>query len=256
MAYFEGTQEEFYTFLGPRTSDLVYKISKPFRKQQKSCLDKDENSKVCGKWKNLDAAHLAHRTRIIIINEILEEFGEKNTKLNTYKISIEDFEKEFHNKHKDFFNTIQFRCRRHHRAYDKKYKVVDLKDNVMVDNEKDYEPNFDLDYHTKSNIIKSYLLSKVTTLKKDICSIAKNSGNKWNFNINVKDLNKEFYLICYNQNDFTAVVLKINKNSLTINSKKSNKDLVSINIPYSETEFIEKKTGYKFEIIELIKLKP
>ncbi|BEV03424.1 hypothetical protein [Chryseobacterium gambrini] len=258
-AYFQGSKEEFYKFLGPRTSDIVTEISRPYRKIQKSCKDedKDENGKkkVCGKWKSLDAAHLKDRTRKILIREILEEFGTENSK-GIYKISIDKFEEEFRNKHKDFFKVIQFRCRKHHRAYDKKYKVEDIEDDIALETEETYQPNCELNFNTKSVIIKKFIISNISYLKDSNCRIAKISTDNWNFNLKRDELKKDFYLLCYNQTDFSVAVLKIIGNSLRINSKTSDKKKISLNIPYSESEFTEKKTGKTLKLVESFELEP
>ena len=259
MAYFEGTKEEFYKFLGPRTSDIVTEISRPKRKHQKSCKDEDIDDngkkKVCGKWKSLDAAHLKDRTRKILITEILEDFAEKNIKQSTYKITLDKFEEEFRNKHKNFFNVIQFRCRKHHRAYDNKYKVEDLQDEIVIPTVETYTPDFEIDSNTKSEFIKKFIVPKISYLKNDNCRIARVSKDNWNFNPTVKELKKDFYLLCYNQVDFSVAILKIEKNTLQIKAKTTDKKKISLNIPYSESDFFEKKTDKNLEFLESFELK-
>lgn len=260
MAYFQGTKEEFYKFLGPRTSDIVTEISRPKRKHQKSCKDEDIDDngkkKVCGKWKSLDAAHLKDRTRKILITEILEEFAEKNTKQSTYKISLDKFEEEFRNKHEDFFKVIQFRCRKHHRAYDNKYKVEDLQDEIVIPTDEIYIPDFEIDSSTKSGTLKKLIVAKVSYLREDNCRIARISTDKWNFNLKIDELKRDFYLLCYNQTDFSVAVLKVIKNTIQIKAKTSDKKKISLNIPYSESKFIEKTTAKTLDFVESFELKP
>ena len=259
-AYFEGTPDEFYKFLGARTSNIVTEISKPFRKIQRSCRDEDidenANKKVCGKRKSLDAAHLKDRTRKILIQEILEEYGIENEK-GIYKISIYEFEEEFRNKHKDFFKVIQFRCRKHHRAYDIKNKIENNEDEyVEIEASESIICNTDINFETTTKEVKAVLIQNMDYLNKDNCSVARISHDNWNFNINVEKVKSDFYLICFNQFDFYVTILKITAKTLKSEMliKKSNPKKMSLNVPFSEIGFVEKTSGYILEYIDSVQL--
>ena len=136
MAFIEGTLEEIYTFLGPRTSDIVTQLAKPHRKNKygnrKSCGEKNNDDSICKQYTGLHAAHKKGRERKILIQEILEEFGEKNTD-STYKIDLNLFEEEFKKKHENFNEVIKFMCPKHHKNYDLKNGINNSKEVPIID---------------------------------------------------------------------------------------------------------------------------
>lgn len=258
MAFFEGTLEDFYKYLGPRTSDIVTRLARPNRKVQKTCRQPKDDGTTCGKWKGLDAAHLKGRERKILIEEILEEFAlklKKNDNKQYYKIAIKDFEEEFEKKHKDFFNVIEFMCRKHHKAYDAKNKVLNNEDDyVEVEQRIAYN---DIAYNDiDSKKVKTILINNIDYLNNNNCSIARISNDNWNFNIEKTSTNSDFYLLCFDQLQQSVVILKIEANQLETDKliKKSKPTKISLNIPYSEEQFIEKKTACILEFMEHIKL--
>lgn len=255
MAYFEGTLDEFYVFLGARTSDLVTKIARPRRKEQKSCKQLKEDGSKCGKYTKLDAAHLKGRTRKEIIQEILQETGEFNNQNNSYKINIADFEERFISKHDDFFSVIEFMCRKHHKAYDTKNKLQNIGDDYIEVAENEID-NSEIDFGSDTKQIKSSLINHIDYLTKDNCVASRISKDIWNLNPKISQLKKDCYLLCFNQYEMQVIVLKMKANEFDYSNhiKKSDKTKISINILYSEEELIEKKMRYTFEYIETIKL--
>lgn len=135
MAYFEGNLKEIYKYLGPRTSDIVTQLARPFRKTEKghriSCVGKNDDGTTCKKYTGLHAAHLKGKERIKMIQEILNEYGEKLSHDN-YRINLETFETEFRNKHSDFNNVINFMCPMHHKQYDYRNSIIDEFDNAPI----------------------------------------------------------------------------------------------------------------------------
>lgn len=257
MPYFEGTIEDFYKFLGPRTSNLVTKIARPRRKEQKSCKQLKEDGAKCGKHTKLDAAHLKGRTRKEIITEILKETAEYNPQTKTYKINIDDFEEKFEEKHKDFFTVIEFMCRKHHKAYDKVNTITDNEDDYVE--VEIYEPelvNTEIDFESSTLHVKSAIINQVDYLNKENCSAARISHDNWNFNMDKQKLKADFYLLCFNQFESNLAIIKIKANSLEADLliKKSDPKKISINIPFSESVFVEKTTRYEFEYIESFNL--
>ena len=70
MAYFEGTVEEFMRFLGGYARNRVQSLTSAYRKKIGKCEE-------CGSHtKQLDAAHLHGKERLVIIGEILKDFTE------------------------------------------------------------------------------------------------------------------------------------------------------------------------------------
>lgn len=131
MAYLEGTLDEIYKYLGPRTSDIVTQLAKPHRKNangnRRSCA-KDN----CKQYTGLHAAHLKGRERKVLIKEILDHFGFSNSD-GTYKIDLKIFEEEFKKKHDSFFEVIMFMCPKHHKQYDLKNDIEDLDEKPILD---------------------------------------------------------------------------------------------------------------------------
>lgn len=254
MAVFKGTLDEFYTFIGPRTSDLVTKYARPYR-QGKECKEiKVENGieKLCKKRTRLDAAHLKGRERKILIQEILDEKGHTEDGL-IFKIDLKVFEKAFEEKHESFHEVIRFMCRKHHKRYDIDNKIItDENDLVTVENE---EIVFDKDLTEDLNgkELKEILMIKLTYLSKGDCSIASLHHENWNFNLNKST--KIGYLLCLNQFDRSVVILEYDFRKLDVEvNLKDDKKKISLNIPYNESEFIEKKLGYVFTIMEVIEV--
>lgn len=249
MATFEGTLDEFYSIIGPRTSDLVTKIARPYRKG-KSCRELKEDNKPCGKWRYLDAAHLKGRGRKILIHEILEENGKKlgNGK---YQIDLNAFEKSFEEKHKSFEDTIRFMCRKHHVTYDRNNKIsTDNNDLVTIESE---EIVFEKELTEKVNAkeLKGKLMSEHAYLNNGDCSIASLHHDNWNFNLN-KSSNSG-YLLCLNQFDRSVVILAYDFKGLNVEvNLKKDKKKISLNIPYNELGFVENKLGDVFTIKDVI----
>lgn len=131
MAYLEGTLDEIYKYLGPRTSDIVTQLARPHRKNEygnrKSCIEPG-----CKQYTGLHAAHLKGRERRVLIQEILNEFGDLKVD-KTYRINLETFEEQFRKKHDDFSNVIQFMCPKHHKKYDLKNGIADLDEKPILD---------------------------------------------------------------------------------------------------------------------------
>ncbi|WP_312752122.1 hypothetical protein [Epilithonimonas hominis] len=256
MATFEGTFEEFYKFLGPRTSDLVTKYARSKRKEQKSCNQFD-GEKRCGKYTRLDAAHLCGRERSVLIKEILDEFATKKEG-GVYEMGLADFEIKFGDKHNDFFNVIEFMCRKHHKAYDAKNK----KENNCTPDINDYEetPDNYLEIPNLEEIdikkLRKDLVEKINyeNLNINNCSISricfKGKSGFWNVNIPVEKSDSDYYLLCYNQFNHNVVVLKLEANHLKDVEPKKDKKSVSISIPFSESEFIVNKTSRMLEFID------
>lgn len=136
MAFIEGTLDEIYKFLGPRTSDIVTQLARPHRKNKYgnriSCGEKNNDSSICKQYTGLHAAHQKGRERKILIQEILEDFGEKISD-TTYKIDLNLFEEEFKNKHENFHKVIKFMCPKHHKNYDLKNGIDHSKEDPIVD---------------------------------------------------------------------------------------------------------------------------
>ncbi|MFV0174920.1 hypothetical protein OBK14_11495 [Empedobacter falsenii] len=135
MAFIQGTLEEVYTFLGPRTSDIVTQLARPHRKKngiRKSCGELNNDGSICKQYTGLHAAHLKGRERKILIQEILEEFGEKITNI-TYKIDLNLFEEEFKKKHENFHDVIKFMCPKHHKNYDLNNGIDSSKEDPIID---------------------------------------------------------------------------------------------------------------------------
>ena len=251
MATFEGTVEEFYAFIGPRTSDLVTKIARPYRKG-KSCRELKEDNKPCGKWRYLDAAHLKGMERKILIQEILEDEGEKLDN-SRYKIDLGAFEKAFEKKHDPFNDTIKFMCRKHHIAYDRTENIKsDDNDFVTVESE---ELVFEKDLTEKVNAkeLKIELMSQHAYLNNGDCSIASLHHENWNFNLNKST--KSGHLLCLNQFDRSVVILEYDFTALDVEANlKKDKKKISLNIPFDESGFIENKLGDVFKNIDVIEL--
>lgn len=254
MAFFEGTPDEFYKFIGPRTSDIVTKLARPKRKEQKSCGRKNEDGQPCRNHARLDAAHLKGNTRREIIERILKDFGKHGSKKGTYEIDLDVFEEKFERAHDDFFKVINFMCRKHHKAYDMKNKIENDEDDYKEIEEEKIENDI-INFGSDTKEVKSFLIEKLEYLTNKNCVAARISDENWNFNPKVSQLDKDCYLLCFNQFEQYVIVLKIE--AKTINPelvKKEKSDRTSLNIPYSESEFIEKKTGTVLEYIETVGL--
>ena len=251
MAIFEGTADEFYTFIGPRTSDLVTKIARPHRKG-KSCRELKEDNKPCGKWKSLDAAHLKGRERKILIQEILKEKGHSIDGLK-YSIDLEVFEKVFTEKHDSFFDVIRFMCRQHHKTYDINNKInTDENDLVSIESE-DLVFEKELTEKVNAKDLKGRLMLDQSYLNNGDCSIASLHHDNWNFNLNKST--KSGHLLCLNQFDRSVVILEFNFKDLDVEANlKKDKKNISLNIPYDESGFVENKLGDVFTIIDVIEV--
>ncbi len=110
-------------------------------------------------------------------------------------------------------------------------------------------------YETKSKSIKPYIIASNPYLNDENCSIARISKDNWNFNPKMKNLKTDYFLLCYNQYDFNVTIVKIKGNQINIAPKKKDKSIVSLNIPYTDSEFTEKKSKEILEIINIYSLK-
>lgn len=258
MATIEGTLEEIYTYIGPRTSDIVTQLARKHRKNKYgnriSCGELNEDRGKCKKYTGLHAAHIKGRERKIIIQEILEEFAEKITD-SIFKINLEVLEVEFCKKHEDFENTVQFLCPKHHKQYDLNNKVNDLDNIVLLTDDEISLNDIILTFETKSKSIKPYIIASNPYLNDGNCSIARISKENWNFNPKIKNLKTDYFLLCYNQYDFNVTIIKIKGNQISLARKKKDKRKVSLIIPYTDSEFTEKKSNEILEVIDIYSLK-
>lgn len=231
MAYFEGTLDEIYTFLGPRTSDIVTQLARSHRKNKYgnriSCGEELEDGKKCKKYKGLHAAHKKGRERKILIQEILEEFGVKNTD-STYRIDLNLFEEEFKNKHENFHKVIKFMCPKHHKNYDSKDNSILLITDEELDELIEFTDTLDQE-NLSINIVKDLLKSvNPTDLKKEIgrrfnlnpsqisfSNISKES-QKWNFDIDEEKFNDDFIFIFIDKNKESYKLALIKANTLDL----------------------------------------
>lgn len=97
MAYFEGTVEEFMRFLGGYARNRVQSLTSAYRKKIGKCEE-------CGSHtKQLDAAHLHGKERLVIIGEILKDFTEDGV----VKIDLNVFQEIFDQAHQPPENVIR-----------------------------------------------------------------------------------------------------------------------------------------------------
>ena len=90
MAYFEGTVEEFMRFLGGYARNRVQSLTSAYRKKIGKCEE-------CGSHtKQLDAAHLHGKERLVIIGEILKDFTEDGVVKIDLNVFQEIFDQEPH----------------------------------------------------------------------------------------------------------------------------------------------------------------
>lgn len=261
MAVFEGTLENFYTFLGPRTSNIVTEISRSYR-NGKSCRQITETGKACGKWRYLDAAHLKGRERKILIKEVLEEHAVK-LEDDYYKIGMEQFEQAFRDKHLDFFNVIEFMCRKHHMAYDIKNKIAFNEDDYPV--EKTTSENvIDVDFGietlreispSKPGLIVEQLQALIANIvKKDVCNqynlrnsqvtFSRKLDSFWNFDVRKKKFDTDFAFIFYDQANRIYKVALIEPNTISVESFPE-KEKETIRFRVDDT--FKDKSGFDFK---------
>lgn len=173
MAYIEGTLEDIYTYLGPRTSDIVTQLARPYRKEKgirKSCGELNNDGTKCKQYTGLHAAHLKGRERKVLIREILDEFGKKTTE-KTYKIELKKFEEEFKKKHENFHDVIKFMCPSHHKNYDLLNGIFNSEEEPIVDIE-EFEDIIEIskiieDYNSLNYLLnnKEFILKALDSLK-------------------------------------------------------------------------------------------
>lgn len=261
MAKFEGSFEDFEKFIGPATSKMVTKLGKELKKSQKSCQNHvlknhTPHSEPCGKYKNLDAAHFSHKKldRKSIIRTILNEHFAKG---DLYSVDLNRFLNYYEKAHTPLEDSLIMLCRQHHVPYDKFNNSLEAEESALDDIDKVISISTveEQDLSFTINHIKVKLKNELTYLKEAKCNIAKISGNDlffWNFNIRKK--NSTGFLLCLNQFDRSVTVLKYDFTSLVVGTLKKDKEHLSLVIPYSEIEFEDKETGYRYEVVESIKL--
>jgi hypothetical protein len=256
MAKFEGTFEEFEKFIGPTTNKLVTKLGKELKKSQRSCQnhvlgEHTSNSEYCGKYKGLDTAHFSHNKldrKSMIKNILNEHFANENS----YSVDLNLFLSYYEQAHLPLSDNLIMLCRKHHSAYDKKYKV---KADDILQNKIDTEIEIASEEITKAGIgkLKKKLVNEIGYLKEGKINIASISGKEkffWNFNISKN--NKKGFLLCLNQFDKSVTVLKYDFTQLKVGRLKEDKKTISLIVPYSEIEFKDRKTAYEYEIVENI----
>ncbi|MFV0155281.1 hypothetical protein ACTS9U_03875 [Empedobacter falsenii] len=231
MAFIEGTLDEIYKFLGPRTSDIVTQLARPHRKNKYgnriSCGEKNNDSSICKQYTGLHAAHQKGRERKVLIQEILEDFGEKISD-TTYKIDLNLFEEEFKNKHENFHKVIKFMCPKHHKNYDSKDNSILLITDEELDELIEFTDTLDQE-NLSIDIVKDLLKSvNPTDLKKEIgrrfnlnpsqisfSNISKES-QKWNFDIDEEKFNDDFIFIFIDKNKESYKLALIKANTLDL----------------------------------------
>ena len=261
MATFEGTLKEFDKFIGPTTNKVVTRLGKQLKTTQRSCQNDSlkeftVDDEYCGKYKSLDAAHFSHKKldRKSIIKNILNQHFKKD---KAYSVDLVKFLQHYEKAHMPLEENLIMLCRQHHVIYDRFNKSTEADelesdeiDEIVLINLKD---NQEIDL--KTDEIKKLLISQIDYLNSANCNIARISGKEdffWNFNI--KKSNKIGFLICMNQFDRSVTVLQYDFGLEKVGTYKKDKEKVSLIIRYSESEFIDRKTNYSYEIIDFIKL--
>lgn len=250
MARFIGTEDEFNQYIGPRTNKIVTSLGKELRKKQKSCQNHVEGIEgdKCGKHKLLDAAHFSHknRDRKSIIKEILDKnFSSEDN----YDVDLEYFNNLFIEAHYPLEENLVMLCRQHHSQYDKKNKRIVNYAEDAVEIEEVIDIHVALDFKKNAKEIKKDIISQIEYLSSGDVSIASLSHDSWNFNIS-KNSSKG-WLLAFNQYDNSVTILKYDLTAVDVSTLvKKDKKKLSLNIPFSDEKFIEKKTGYVFEVVD------
>ena len=106
MARFEGTNEEFKRYVGPRLRNVVQQITR----RQKAI---NGHCQFCGSSTNLEAAHIHGRERVEIIDSLFDATSDE-----AKAIELENFEESFRSEHEPFEKTILVLCHDCHQKYD------------------------------------------------------------------------------------------------------------------------------------------
>lgn len=237
------------------------RLGKQIKKTQKSCQNDllKENTVVneyCGKYKSLDAAHFSYRQldRKSIIRNILNQHFKKG---NVFTVDLNMFLVHYEEAHKPLNENLIMLCRQHHVSYDRhnKSSEADELESNEIDEVISISLNDNQEIGLKTDEIKKQLINKFDYLNNTNCNIARISGKVeffWNFNI--KKSIKTGLLICMNQFDKSVTISKYDFTFDKVGTDKKDKEKISLTIPYSESEFLDKKTNYKYEVVEYIKL--
>jgi len=236
MAFLEGTLDEIYTYLGPRTSDIVAQIARPFRKvngHRISCGVENEDGSKCKQYTGLHAAHLKGKERKILIQEILNDSAIKIGE-DVYRIELELFEVEFRKKHDKFLDVVKFMCPKHHKQYDLRNGIDHTQESQIMDRE-EIEEMFEI----------NELIEEENLSFEDIKSLLNN---------------KEFILYAFEEikgkDNFEEIIL-------TLTDVEKCKKLFKLNFPvliaisdindelyrrYYSNEFLTAQNGVKYKI--------
>jgi|GEM_PF-2128633 len=229
MAIFEGTLDEIYQYLGPRTSDIVSKLARPYRKKQGkriSCGELNDDNSVCKQYTGLHAAHIKGKQRKTLIKEILEKNGEYLSN-QVFKIDLKVFEEEFERKHEIFFDVIKFMCPKHHKRYDLENNIDDLEDKPIIDEQEIEElvevaenmENQDVSISELSNFLESFSLGRIKEQyskkfgvdKSQICcSNVSKANSLWNFDVLKSKFEKDFVFVFLSDKQLKSAFIKSN----------------------------------------------
>jgi hypothetical protein len=114
MASFIGTFEEFIKYINPRVKNVVNGISRAYKQEVGMC-------EHCSSVEvTLEAAHVTGRERLVIIEEVLQDYV--NGEIVTVDLGV--FENRFIRAHDPISDVIKVLCRPCHRQYDNQAQPV------------------------------------------------------------------------------------------------------------------------------------
>lgn len=220
MAQFEGTLEEFMTFVGPMTRNIVCNMARSHKKNTTCRHD------GCNRRKPLEAAHSKGNERPRIIADILSNFQVEG---NLFNVDLEIFKSEFVEAHTPIDKVIIPLCKQHHLEYDKKENIKQeypiLLDEFEDEDGKLIYTNEQLaiiEANELQEIKEELKRSPIESVKAEITekynlksnqiafSRVSTSNGLWNFDVNKNKFKSDFAFIFYNQEKFKVALIPAN----------------------------------------------
>lgn len=243
MAYFEGTVEEFMRFLGGYARNRVQSLTSAYRKKIGKCEE-------CGSHtKQLDAAHLHGKERLVIIGEILKDFTEDGV----VKIDLNVFQEIFDQAHQPPENVIRILCKPCHRTYDRRPETCTAEDERETGEEGKWMVSYIQETALKKKkalLILEEKLGKVLDNQTTIYSNINNVQSVWWLEPTLEKVKSGFHMVLHDQNLKRLLLFQIPAGGIyqpeNVFSLRTDKDKVAAKFIILLADSFKDRSGFDF----------
>ncbi|WP_316747553.1 hypothetical protein [Pedobacter gandavensis] len=259
MSIYQGNAEGFLRYVGPLTRNIVCNLSRSLKKGT-SCQGILAAGTRCKKRTRLEAAHIKGQERPVIIATILEQF---NVKDDEYKVDLREFETAFRKAHQNLDEVIKVMCKSCHTRYDNEHQITQGYPIVLEDEYgeeelvklekqevKEVEKNINSNQRYKTQVLIKVQSKHPQIHNKNMSySRISDANGLWNFDVNKKKFEDDFYFVFYDQQTLKTKVAKIPACTLNLVNNSTKVDAVRFYVKWEDGKLMERTIGDLSEFI-------